>query len=843
MPYLRTVILVLTLLHGFNGNAFTQRAQRDPRVQVLVLYINNETGLRHLEGVQAAVTDRKAEKAVNIRAESYENEDDGVAKLLRALAEKKIDIVLGPTESSVFVRALSQSKKPDSNPIPVISSLVTADEKQDEKSWFFRTNVDVTKRAQAIFNVLNKRWIKSAAILYEESEFGRRAEEAFRVRVEKKWPTINYIRLPFKDVDGALKAVDEVLDKRPESVGIFAEREHILKIFELLPAQDDGSKRYEPFLFTVLDLRLIKDRVDDIYFVSVTKPRIATYTITDWAFEELKNEQIPDTVLNKLASIKNQEPLKEETFLESLEEKIGKELADQFESSLLQYGLVRSFMITDRSLKVLNSEGTPDNVLKDLAEIRNQETVGEGAFLKVLARTIGEAQTLKHKSSILKHSRQFFDDIKGLSYDTACLVLDIVKEHPERPFDHQRFREQFAAVLSGGKAPDGKATGMRFKSFENIAQLGVYHLFKQNIELIPHDQVVGWWTKLIVKIKLIFGRFGFRPFGIAVMILLISAGTTYMDIKKWYLNQTKSLWHKKPFYLLVVCNAAVVLALYIYLAETGKIQWEGFITAFLIALAPSAILKSTLFETAAGKQIGLSNIYNKVLIWINDKLMVDKYRQQKALINVIVYFNSLPFLKQRLQQLYDCARTPERRQTLKKNLEQELKSAGNQEAKRRVYARRLLSRLDWSDLVEIGCVPERYADQKKVTDPSKNVKEGVDFCLENQIGTQDLEIYIHDRLESCVEAMTKHYANKLNEEESSFERGKLYIQMRFIFLTLGQELGKENLRTIKEKIEELKRGQPKKKDEVLKKQTASKGVKVVPSDPSLAKMRKLDSHS
>ncbi len=83
---------------------------------------------------------------------------------------------------------------------------------------------------------------------------------------------------------------------------------------------------------------------------------------------------------------------------------------------------------------------------------------------------------------------------------------------------------------------------------------------------------------------------------------------------------------------------------------------------------------------------------------------------------------------------------------------------------------------------------------------------------------------------------------KIKEEESSFERGKLYIQMRFIFLTLGQELGKANLKTIKDKIEELKTQQPKKKDEVLKKQTEAKGVKVVPSDPSLAKMREVDSH-
>ncbi|MBM3237892.1 hypothetical protein FJZ31_16510 [Candidatus Poribacteria bacterium] len=67
--------------------------------------------------------------------------------------------------------------------------------------------------------------------------------------------------------------------------------------------------------------------------------------------------------------------------------------------------MVASFKITEQSfLENLKSEGVPDDVLKKIESIKDQRFTEEKKFVNILNTNIGEEQTAKFKSLILKHA-------------------------------------------------------------------------------------------------------------------------------------------------------------------------------------------------------------------------------------------------------------------------------------------------------------------------------------------------------------------------------------------------------------------------------------------------------
>jgi hypothetical protein len=89
-----------------------------------------------------------------------------------------------------------------------------------------------------------------------------------------------------------------------------------------------------------------------------------------------------------------------------------------------------SFKITRQSLENLKAEGVPDDVLKQLKSIQEQEVEGEGEFLNLLKETIGDAQTTNFKAVILKHSGReitlgdWDEDIVPDEYKSLALTIN-----------------------------------------------------------------------------------------------------------------------------------------------------------------------------------------------------------------------------------------------------------------------------------------------------------------------------------------------------------------------------------------------------------------------------------
>jgi predicted CXXCH cytochrome family protein len=92
-----------------------------------------------------------------------------------------------------------------------------------------------------------------------------------------------------------------------------------------------------------------------------------------------------------------------------------------------------SFKITEQSLENLKSEGVPDNILKKLENIKNQEVTGE-------------EQTVKFKSLILKHAKEEHLQLDTARYCADCHRGDI---WPEDVHDNNYLYSHGVDALAG----------------------------------------------------------------------------------------------------------------------------------------------------------------------------------------------------------------------------------------------------------------------------------------------------------------------------------------------------------------------------------------------------------
>ncbi|MEN8264634.1 MAG: ABC transporter substrate-binding protein [Nitrospirota bacterium] len=272
--------LLLTLLFLLPVTASAKNScldSKDSKLKIGVLYSANEAGKRHLSGVITAL-----EKYPDIGCvpKSYINKKDGFESMSHLIKSGDVNIVIGPTTSDVYVMGIEKREELEKYKVPVISSLVIADVPHEEGGWFFRTNVDLKHRVETIYDYLNKYWISSISILYANTEWGRRAEGAFREELTtgQKKHYKSYMYNPPAVL--AREQFRQILTSRPEVVGIFGERKDLRDIFEMLKRMNAGSTAYRPILFTIIDARYTNSDIDDdtyivrdgAYIVTVTEP-------------------------------------------------------------------------------------------------------------------------------------------------------------------------------------------------------------------------------------------------------------------------------------------------------------------------------------------------------------------------------------------------------------------------------------------------------------------------------------------------------------------------------------------------------------------------------------------
>jgi hypothetical protein len=294
MKKLRCVIFALFLI-GVPGVQGNNNGPPSLNFKLGILYINSPTGKRFKDGIVAAIkkyNDLNGKRFNDAREFSYDNETDGLDELVKIISgekgeEERVDILFGPTESGVYIRAIEQRKDLEAHKIPVISSQVASKIPHQVGGWFFRTNINVQRRAQVIYDYLNKYWVQSIAVIYEDTEFGRRAEEAFANELQGRQKEL-YLSLSYNSSAKARSQIRQILARRPEAVGIISSRRSdFVRIVNWLKTLNAGLSNYFPMTFSVIDIRTIQKELfqdkqenssrgnspdnNSVYFVSVTE--------------------------------------------------------------------------------------------------------------------------------------------------------------------------------------------------------------------------------------------------------------------------------------------------------------------------------------------------------------------------------------------------------------------------------------------------------------------------------------------------------------------------------------------------------------------------------------------
>jgi hypothetical protein len=113
-------------------------------------------------------------------------------------------------------------------------------------------NSNVEHRARAVYDFLNKYWVHSIVILYEETEFGKRAETAFHSQL-KGLQKKRYVSLMYDSTGKGRNQIRQILEMRPEAVGIFGDRNNITHLYRSLKTLNTGCHSYLPITFSIID--------------------------------------------------------------------------------------------------------------------------------------------------------------------------------------------------------------------------------------------------------------------------------------------------------------------------------------------------------------------------------------------------------------------------------------------------------------------------------------------------------------------------------------------------------------------------------------------------------------
>jgi hypothetical protein len=218
-----------------------------------------------IKGIKDSKEENEWNSKITILPPYEYDPNDGFQVFTNIVECDEADIIIGPSESGLFSN-LYYFLDLEQNPIPIISPIVTTQIGNEADNWFFRTNVDAKERAEAMYDFLSTKDIDNFAMLYSDELFGEVAQNAFReVLSEPQQENFNSFR--FNDPGDAREWLIKVKQDRPEALGIIGSRSEVKQIHALFNRLKSGWNDYNPFIFTLVDIRTLN--IQDIYFLTV----------------------------------------------------------------------------------------------------------------------------------------------------------------------------------------------------------------------------------------------------------------------------------------------------------------------------------------------------------------------------------------------------------------------------------------------------------------------------------------------------------------------------------------------------------------------------------------------
>lgn len=384
-------------------------------------------------------------------------------------------------------------------------------------------------------------------------------------------------------------------------------------------------------------------------------------------------------------------------------------------------------------------------------------------------------------------------ELLDLSFDTTSLVLMIADDMlsrgnvPGNPSWPVEFRKRLVGAMSGSISKLPSRTGMEFaNNLKNIAKPKVMRTEGDNVVVEMPSLASGWRQAMDNWFEIRKRRFGLAPIVNIVLITFIVLMLTVFDLKKSHRVSNRDLL-RIPFVTLVLFNASIAILLFIYTAEIGVLEWDSVFGALILAFGYSGLLKTTIFETAAGQSIGLRRYYENLVTWIYGNIRKQQFEKVGPIINYIAYSNSRPYLMSTLLESYDFGGGEERIKVLKEKLQVELDKQHTILGTRKLLAREVFDEVSWAKLQERRIVP-RNAQPGDIRDPEPIVDISVQYCFRNDPDCLGgLEKLVNEKLEKPEYAELKlEFIEDLSS--STTPRAKIASCIRWNILLLGYDI-------------------------------------------------------
>jgi len=393
---------------------------------------------------------------------------------------------------------------------------------------------------------------------------------------------------------------------------------------------------------------------------------------------------------------------------------------------------------------------------------------------------------------------EVWDEVRGLSYDTTMLVLNVAEQIRSNPGDKNwatSFRKRLFTRMLGPPQTDAMfKTGMEFSDGKNLAPPLVLRLTadaSEQIAVAGHPPEKLW--KLGDWIEIRERRYGIAIWFNLVIVAGVSLWLTMADIRRRQSIRSRALYFCRPVIALALFNVISAVATLIVVAELDIIRWDNVLAALAVAVGHRAMLTTTIFETAQGRALGFGRLYERTLASINERIMMSLYEKQSAAINYVTYTNSLPNLRDLLINIYGYAHDGSDSRVLIDALDADIARAKGALKQQEVCARRLLQTMSWKQLQANRVIPE-YINQDDLIDPNRILRDAVQSILK---GGRASKIKIIDLIEAALSELekdsvkNKEQAEKeLNEalDNAQTERGRLYCRLRWLFTQWGFSL-------------------------------------------------------
>lgn len=291
------------------------------------------------------------------------------------------------------------------------------------------------------------------------------------------------------------------------------------------------------------------------------------------------------------------------------------------------------------------------------------------------------------------------------------------------------------------------------------------------------------------KIMLVYTTHSYKLILNLLLMLILIVSVSTIEIRRSFPKKHVKIYLTPVYYYFLFSQLFLVFFLYIYLAETGRINYSDTLMVIIITVTPSAFFKTTLFETRSGQSFGLENVYKRVMSSIDGMIMKSRYKKLVGLENVIAYSNSEDSMRSALLRIY--RNNPSKIQSAKliQKMEEDLMGEKDYMNRRRAAASLIMRQFNREQLKAEGFVPNYWVYENS-EDPAILIRQAAKHCAKTKNGQKRVLKILDEELKSLKERNKESYEEimAVHQKELSItmsKEGELLVKIRLLMVLRG----------------------------------------------------------